>query len=309
MAIRKFYWRGNGGGVKSDYDDGRNWVDDDGIPYAEAVYPGTGAEDHAWFDSQLVAGALGCTTNCDRTADTALLTFRVTSAYKLSTGNGTGDIGTLANPLIVDVTDEVSIDALYCGNIYLRSAETSLANVKTIGSYTGKTISLDGTIDGLQVFGGNPNIVDSATISSYLYVGSAAGLSGGASLTIGTGVTLPSVITVTGGTTVCESEWSTITMIGGTWEQQGDMTACLYQSGGTFTWTSGNITEAYVSGGTLDGSASNIARTISKVHYSGNGVVNLNNSARNISVTDYLEYLGGSGSVILPIGQRIALTI
>jgi len=304
-----FRWRGDGGGVKSDFDDGRNWVDDAGTPYAEAVYPGTAAEDHVWFDAQLAAGALGCTTNCDRTADTALLTLRITDAYKLSTGNGTGDIGTLADPLIIDVADEVSIDAAYCGNIYLRSAGASLKNVKAHSSYTGKVISLDGTIDGLQTFGGNVNVLDSATISSYLYVVSGSGLSGGATLNIGTGVTLPSVITVTGGATVCESALSTINQTSGTWEQQGNITTCIYQSGGTCNWTSGDITEAYVSGGLLDGSASNTARSIGKVHYSGNGVVNLDNSARNIAVTDYLEYLGGSGKVIPPVGQRFALTV
>ncbi len=55
-----FHWKGGHIGNPTDWDDGRNWVDDYGVEYTRSRYPGTiSDEDVAIFDSATA------TTDCD----------------------------------------------------------------------------------------------------------------------------------------------------------------------------------------------------------------------------------------------------
>lgn len=306
MPKRIFRWRGNGGGVKSDFDDGRNWVNENGEGYVQATFPGSSGSDTDYivFDAALEQGALAPTTNVDRSSDTAVASIRATREYMLFSGSGTGGIGGPSSPLKINVTDEVLIDAAGCGDVYIESGGDALTNVKILGGYSGKTISLGGAIDGLTILKGSVDIKASSAITSDFYIGYVSNQNADAVVKVNANCTLPSSVTAIGGAIECLSALTVLNLIGGTWNQSAS-TNTLNLSGGRYVWRDGAITAAWVSGGTLDASLSSSARALNEGHVAAGGVIDLAGSGRAVAIANWIEMLGGN--INWPDGARVTM--
>jgi hypothetical protein len=313
MAV--FRWRGNGAGTKSDFQDGRNWVDDADAAYAQARYPGSdaGVYDEVYFDQALGAGCLGATTACDNSAKVDLKSLKVSPLYD-------GGIGLAGGYLIVDITNngtaagcECIIDQSAAQDIYIKADNGGITDLKIIGSQAGKAVYLDcdagctmanvTLLKANVVFGTNTDIATSLTIGYITNIDSDVIVNSAAN-PIASTCSLPA-ITMTGGVVYSATALGTLRISGGTIHQAGNITA-LNQTGGTVYWTSGTLSAADVHGGTLSLATSTIARTVTQAQVYPGGTINLDNGVRNITVTNWLQVFGGTVSFCE--GQKITLT-
>lgn len=207
-----FRWQGNGPANKTNWADGRNWVDENGLQYPEDVYPGSGLITNAiaQFDVPLAAGAQSPAGIDLRYAD-CLRALMIGAAYD-------GSIGSAESYVAVEAA-RVHIDAAAMASCHLRltNENESAQSVLVTG---GVNIYLAGEIHGLRLTRGSVTIANNTTIVGECHVGgsTAADLQ----LTIASNVTLPvEGIVVGGGQVTCSSRVPLLVQRGGIWTQAG----------------------------------------------------------------------------------------
>lgn len=296
-GARIFRWRGTGAGTKTDWDDGRNWIDLYGNPYGQAVYPGTGSTDAAWFDAALGAGS-SPSTNLDRSADTPLIGLVVGNEYD-------GSLGTSGNALKFDMATsnyaECLLDATDATNIYLNGEGTNgILRLQVINC--APTLNLSGKLGTVELLKGT-DVEYSASVSACtsLAIGFRSARTSDCVVDIASSSTLPSSVRCHGGTVTCGQAVTTLFLSGGEWTQTtGDITT-LDMDGGTFYWghdepttiVAGNITTARIKRGTLDASLNLQSRTITLAAIYAAGRLILTNGLGTAEVTEY-ELHGGA---------------
>lgn len=291
MADRFFYWQGKGAGTKTDWNDGRNWVDGASSPYAQGDYPGSSATDtdYAYFISpiDLEGGAASPETNLDLSAANPISALTVRNAYN-------GHIGKAAAYLKAEISNVVidaggADDALYIQGI----GTNGLQSVRCLGG----TVHFGGKL-GLEALKGTIDIANGSTITSLLitYLTSTADVI----LTIGSGCTLPAIIEMTAGSVSCNSAVTTLNIRSGTWTQNANATT-VSLSGGTFVWAGGNITTANVYSGTLSSIGYSTSRAVTIAILYPAGTLNLNSSG--VAISSYVQIYGGT--LVLPAGTKI----
>ena len=297
MANRYFHWRGNGAGTKTDWQDGRNWVDGSGIPYSQTDYPGSSASDsdYVYFDAALEAGAASAETNLDLSAKNPIASLTMTSDYN-------GHVGTSTSILTVKIPNgEVIIDGSGCdaANYINGEGTTGINKIKTFGG----SITIGGKIGSVELLKGVVEIANSATITTSLIIAYLTSPTTDVLLTIGS-ATLPSNVAAMGGTTTCNAALDSLDIRGGIWVQSGAITT-VDVAGGTLDWRSGDIGTANVYSGTLTAANGSTARAIGTVTLYPAGTLNLNNRQSNISINNYIQTYGGS--LVLGSGQKVTL--
>ncbi len=290
-----FRWDGNGAGTKSAWNDGRNWKDAAGSTYAQAIYPGQTATrlDDVVLDTAVPTALAGYAVA------QALNSIRITTGYCATSTGAALDVGSGATP-VACVCADVIVDCL--GSVYLEgtAATTGLSNVRVEGMASSKTCYLDGVLGNVTAMDDATQIVSGAAISGNLILG-ASGTTA-PTVTIETGVTLPSSILMLGGTVVNSSAVTTLNMFGGEWTQSAGNITTLNAYDGTFYWNGGNITTINSYGGSVSAaSATNTQRVTTINAYSG-GEVDLRNNLGNVRVTSYINNQGGTVSVDEGIG-------
>jgi hypothetical protein len=297
MAL--FRWRGNGAGTKSDWSDGRNWVDGAGAAYAVGVYPGVvpAQHDDVIFDQALEAGALSVAGR-DCAADEPLLSFAVGPTYD-------GTIGTSGTWLQVDVneaTSYVNIDGsgMAAGGIYLDSAGGALNRVLVEGG----NVHLDGAIADLTVLKGTVEIAAAAVVTVLFYVGLKT-LESDATVSILAGATLCDVVQASGGVTCNAASANDLYISGGSWVQAaGALSGVVRVFGGTFYWNAATLTSLFVFGGLATAAFSALTRTLTNARVYLGATLNLDNGMNNITLTNPVEVQ--DGTVIWPTGRRVS---
>jgi len=297
MANRYFHWRGNGAGTKTDWQDGRNWVNSSGVPYSQTDYPGSSASDsdYVYFDAALETGAASAETNLDLSTKNPIASLTMTSDYN-------GHVGTSTSTLIVKIpTGDVIIDGSGCDDTNHISGEdtTGINKIKSFGG----SLMIGGKIGSVELLKGVVEIASSTTITASLVIAYLTSLTTDVSLTIGA-ATLPSNVVAMGGTTTCNATLDSLDLRGGNWVQSGAITT-VDVAGGTLDWRSGDIGTANVYSGTLTAANGAAARGIGTVILYPAGTLNLNNRQSNISITNYIQTYGGS--LVLGSGQKVTL--
>lgn len=286
-----FRWQGNGGGTKSDYQDGRNWVNEAGTAYAQARYPGSMAsvDDDAVFDTALVAGASSCTTNVNQSSAAAVLrSFRVGSAYDGNVGSTASDPSGKLKVLCT----EMYIDGSGGGSYYIFGVDSG--SYIATAEVTGGTVNLDGHFGNLTLKKGTITLASTTHVVSSLDIRYVTSLLSDAAVTITSGATLPSAVNVYGGTTTNANAITTLTVYAGNWTQTaGDITT-LTNEAGTIAWNAGNITTANLNGGSLSGAAGAITRRIGTATLRAGATLTLDNGLNNIKVVNYVQNYGGT---------------
>lgn len=315
MAL--FRWYGDGAGVKTDWDDGRNWRNGAGAFYAAGVYPGVvpGQYDDVIFDTALT-GTMESVAGYDApgAGEEVLASFRVGPDYD-------GDIGSLGAFLDIEVSHDtdaeiadsvVNIDGEECGDIFLDGGGTYGLRRVTVTASKGTTsiIGKAGAVSlqkGIVVLGGSVSVL---TISDSFYVGYQYNPRSDVTLTINDTVTLPSSITVTGGIVENNVAITTLILRGGNWTQvAGDITNLYLYNVANFLWDAGDIGYMEIHGGSVNATSdSSVGRefTIAKVYQ--NGTLDLRNDLGNNTVAQggYIEIHDGTvnfnyGQKVLPI--------
>lgn len=323
MAL--FRWRGDGvaPAVKSDWDDGRNWVDETGTLYVAGTYPGSAATfDDVIFDVALT-GTMVSVAGYDAVGalDTMLRSFRVAPAYD-------GTIGTSAvAPIDIEIahdTDpetedcETIIEGNNCGNIFLCGGGTDgLLRVTVLNMKSGSTLALDEKSGTLRILKGTVTLDAGAIVSTELTIGYISAPTTDVTLTIPNATTIPAIVNSYGGQITCYRGVITLNLRGGTWTQDAD-TAGNYgdittlRMGGNspkLAWNVGNIIDAEVYAGILDGSVPcAIGREFTVIKVYPGGKIDLSDALQNntVAVGGYIQYFGGTvkfgeGQKLLPI--------
>ena len=317
MAL--FRWRGDGAGVGTDFDDGRNWVDEDGVAsYAQARYPGSIllTYDDVILD---VAVTNGCATAAGYDAPTAvdemLRSFSVAPDYDKAVGQN------LANPIDIEVahdTDaqtedcEVIIEGDNAGDIFLCGGGTDgLLRVTVNNMKSGSYLYLDEKVGTLRCMKGAVVLDAGIVIATEFTIGYINSQSTDST------VTIPATVTANGGQITCYIDITTLYQTGGTWTQgidgsnnYGNVTT-LHMSGNkpSFRWYAGDIALADVYSGKLDGSQPcAFGREFTVINVYPGGIADLSDDLQNNTVAEggYIQYFGGEvkfgmGQKLLPI--------
>lgn len=169
-----FIWQGNGAGTKTEWEDGRNWLDEYGTAYAEARYPGsiTDIFDEVLLPNALETGA-SSPAGFDGSALEELASFMVGRDFDGSVGSsgsvqvldtgGTWSSGTftLAIAKIGGGTETTSALAYNISNANIKIA---IDAILLAAGYTGATVTLTGgpvaSADVTVTFGGTASSVD-----------------------------------------------------------------------------------------------------------------------------------------------------
>lgn len=289
MAI--FRWQGNGAGTKTDYQDGRNWLNEAGTAYAQARYPGSVAsvDDDVLFDAALGSGCSSCTTNVNQTSAAAVLrSLRVGAAYDGNLGSTASDPSGKLKVLCTDMF----IDGSGGGDFYIFGVDSG--SYITNCEVTGGTVNLDGHIGNLNLKKGTVTIAATAHIVTSFTVRYLTSILSDVTLTVTSGATLPSTVTVYGGTSTNANAVTTFNMYNGQWTQSaGDITT-LTTEAGTVYWNAGNITTANINGGTVNGASGAITRRIGTATLRAGASLNIDNGLNNIKIANYIQNYGGT---------------
>lgn len=291
-----FRWQGNGAGTKTDWDDGRNWLDAAGAAYGVARHPGSVAAvfDDVVYDTALGGGALSTAGYDAVTAgDESLNTFRVGPLY-----NGTIGLAGAGGQVRVNVP-ELYIQNDAGGDFYIEGGTlgTGLEKVIVLATKATSKLYLDGHIGELFIEKGQVTL-DATTIfaaAATITTRYVSAILTDVLLTIPAGVTMPTagIIYVFGGRVTCAEDLFEMYVYNGEWTQAGDITK-LGMTGGVCIWTSGDITAAVLEGGKLDGSDSPIARVIDSVFVFRGATLDLDNGVLgSITVGTVHEAWGG----------------
>lgn len=271
-----FKWRGT---QDTTWDDGRNWVNEAGTQYAEAVYPGVNNDgvDDVYLDAAPATNALA---GYDASAKD-IRSFRVGEDYNLAVGSS----GTY---LQIDA-DDVIIDAENATAVYLHCNTVTRVLVQE-----GDAVYFKGTIGTLTALKGTITLDAATTISTKLTVGYTTSETADVTLTIPNITSMCTSVDVTGGTIACSEPITTLNISGGEWTQAAGDITMLNQNGGTCYWNAGNITTANVYAGTLDASQGAGARRFGTGYVYPTAVITLDNGQDNILVTSYIRNFGGT---------------
>jgi hypothetical protein len=297
MAL--FRWRGNGAGTKSDWNDGRNFVDGAGAAYAAGRYPGSVAltYDDVLYDQALEAGALS-TAGYNGAADESLLSFCVGPAY-----NGT--IGTSGTWLLVDVDAAGAYtfldgSGMAANGLYLGDAGGAVNRVLIEGG----NIHLDGSIVDLVALKGTLELAATAVVTTLFYIGKKT-LDSDMTINILSGATLCDVVQASGGVTSSAANANDLYVSGGTWVQAaGNLSGVVRVFGGVFYWNGGTLTSLHVFGGLATAALSALARTMTNARVYTGATLNLDNNLDNITLTNPVEVI--DGTVIWPTRRTVS---
>jgi hypothetical protein len=307
MAL--FRWQGNGAGTKTDWDDGRNWVDAAGAPYLVGRYPGSipAVFDDVVYYTALVPPALS-TAGYDAIAagDESLNSFRVGPDY-----NGTIGLPGVGGQIRVDVP-ELYVQNADGGDIYLEGGTlgAGLERIVVLGTKSTSTLYLDGYLGDLWIEKGI-TVLDAGAIfaaDANVVVRYVTAILTDATLTIPAGVTMPVTGTLSafGGRVACTEDVTELYVYNGEWTQNGDVTL-LGVLGGTVIWNSGDIVVAMLQGGKLDASNSPIARVIDSVYVYRTASLDLDNGVLDSVVIGTVHEAWGGittwqpGELLIPI--------
>ena len=313
MAL--FRWTG---ATSTAWNTDSNWQDGGGTPYGAGRYPGSVAStyDDVLFDTAVTNSVAGY--DAPGAGDEVLASFRIAPAYD-------GSIGTWAGTVHLDIevshdSDDQMPDSVV--NIDAENADFILLDGG--GTYGLRRVNVTASAGGLLNFKGKigsahfqkatgivlSDIAPACVISDSLNVGYITNPTSDVTLVIEAGVTLPSTITVTGGTITNNVGITTLYLSGGSWAQNaGDITN-LYQYGtASFTWNAGNIDYAEIHGGSLNArNDSSVGRDFEVIKVYQNGTLDLQNDIANNTVTQggYIQVFGGTlefnyGQKLLPI--------
>ncbi len=304
MAL--FRWQGNGAGTKTDWDDGRNWIDGAGSAYLVARHPGSipAVFDDVVYDSALGVGALS-TAGYDAVAagDAHLNSLRVGPDY-----NGTIGLPGAGGQIRINCP-EVCVQNDDGGDIYLEGGTlgSGLERMTVLSTKSTSHLYLDGylgdlwiekgivVLDAGAIFAADANIMTRYNVAILT----------DAMLTIPAGVTMPiaGVCTAFGGTVSCAEDVGQLYVYNGQWTQAGDITA-LGMTGGTLIWTSGDIVVAMLEGGKLDGSDSPIPRMLDSVYVYRGASLDLDNGVLGSIVIGTVHEAWGGLTTWQP-GERL----
>jgi hypothetical protein len=322
MAL--FRWRGDGAGVGTDFDDGRNWVDEGGVAYAQARYPGSVA---STYDDVILDAAVtnGCATaagyDAVGAADEILRSFSVAPAYDKAVGQN------IANPIDIEIahdTDpqtedsEVIIEGDNAGDIFLCGGGTSgLLRLTVVNLQSGSILYLDEGVGTCRILKGAVTLDAGVNIATELTINYITSQTTDATVIIPSGATIPATVYSNGGQVTCYRAVTTLYLRGGTWSQgvdgsnnYGDITT-LHMSGNSpkLAWLAGDIGAADVYAGILDGSEPcAFGREFTTIAVHPDGRLDLSDDLQNNTVAEggYIQYFGGEvnfgrGQKLLPI--------
>lgn len=228
-----------------------------------------------------VTNGLSTAAAWDQTAKGKLAGFIVTSAYNKGIGKDTTDRVTLD---FNAAGDETRIDATAAGNIWLAG---TLNTCQVTGCNSSYTVNLSATITTLNLLKANVALTGAVTT---LNIGYETDIKNDVTLTIADAATIPTAITMTGGT-VTNNDTESITVLtisGGTWIQAVEATiSSVYLSGGTFRWDDGTLTNVFASGGTVDATKTAVPRVCTTLYHYNAATVDLRDTARNVRITNY----------------------
>lgn len=307
-----FRWRGNGPGTKSDFNDGRNWVNDAGVAYAQARYPGSvaGTEDDVYFDAAVTgSSSMPCTTKCDQSDATdypagaeVLRSLHMSPAYN-------GDLGALTKYFKAKVREGFAEgSATANATFYIAGWDPGVGEfrdgITRMVVREGVDIKLDGKIGELVLLKGFVTCASGMTIAEVLTVGYMSNPATDVMLVLNSGMSLPDTISIAGGVITNYNPIANLAIGAGTWTQQaGDMTS-VHQIGGTLAWNGGNITTLHLYSGQATAAGSVLARRIADAEVYPGASLTLDNGQRNILVTGRIRNYGGT--VVWPSGGDIA---
>lgn len=298
--MAQFRWRGSGAGTKTDWQDGRNWVDGAGSAYAQARYPGSVAAtyDDVVFDAALGTGS-SCTTNVNQSSAAAKLnSLRVGSAYDGTIGSTASDPSGKLKAEIDSVVIDASGSALTF-YLYGSGASDGLKNLKLYGG----TVVLDGRLTAPEFYKGTVTISSTATIITSCLWSYSTSIDTDVLASITAGATLPSSVTQRGGTVINANAITTLDCYDGSWTQSSGNITTWNIHGADCIWSDGNITTLYINAGSLDGSESPISRRIGSAILYTAGSLNIDNGLNNIYITGTLtDY---AGTLALATGAQI----
>ena len=279
MAL--FRWRGDGAGTKTDWNDGRNWIDATGAAYAQAVYPGAtpGTADDALFDAALT-GTQQAMTGYDGSALEKLASLRVSADYD-------GVFGDVALPLTIPASLAIVDAEKVSGTAYLEGAMIDTLLV------TAGTVNLQGDVLNAYILKGTVTATCSWGMGGTLVVGYEA-LSSDASLTIpaGTGSVPTEPVRVFAGALIAGVDIPQLVLSAGTASLGAGCSIEALVTGGILTWAGGDIDTCTLLGGSMLTTA-RTPQTVAKLTVGRGAVANLDNGVGNITVTDSLN-LGGT---------------
>ena len=281
-----FRWVGLGAGTKTNWQDGRNWEDENGSPYTQARYPGsnTGLYDEVNIDTALADGASSPTTSCDLSAKEALSVLRIGPDFD-------GTVGASAGYLKAAIAT-CRIESKLSAEVYLKGIGAGISDLIVTdagGLYPdgalGNTVLLRGTValGASTIFGGGATFKLS-------YISSPGS---DVTLDIPSAVTLPDEIVMEGGNITCAAPFDLLKQSDGIWTQTAGDFSEVEQSAGIFNWQGGNVTLAQVSG-SFDASIGVKARTVGILVVGPSATANLNNGlSGTITISEYVETWGG----------------
>lgn len=286
-----FRWRGNGPGVKSAWDDGRNWVDSTGWAYPQSRYPSStwvSYEDEVIFDSPLQPGAQ---SPAGFGVAVPLAKFAVMPQYS-------GAVGSENAPVSFDAR-EVTIQATRSTGVFIDASS----------GHDNLTI-LDGKVSGmltaanLVILKGKVTLKEWTAVTDSVLIGYVASQMGDAQVVIEEAVGLPEDTRQYGGSVICRSEVPYLTMTGGAWTQTGGAIIDVTLYNGTCLWNgTGYCERVRIFGGLFDCSNSQNTRRIGTVHIHPAGSLDLNTGSETVVIVSYIDNQGGD--VRFPIGSRI----
>jgi hypothetical protein len=301
-----FRWQGNGAGTKTDWDDGRNWLDAAGAAYGAARYPGSvvAIHDDVMYDTALGGGALSTAGYDAVTAgDESLNSFRVGPDY-----NGGIGIAGAGGQVRINVP-ELYIQNATGGDMYIEGGTlgTGLERVLALGTKATSHLYLDGHIGDTWIEKGNV-VFDASAIfaaDATITVRYQSGILTDAVVGIPAAVTMPTtgLIFIFGGTITCDASLYELYVYNGKWTQANDMSK-LGMTGGVVDWTSGDITAAVLEGGKLDGSNSPIPRVLDSVFVFRGATLDLDNGVLDSIVIGTVHEAWGGTTTWQP-GDRL----
>lgn len=301
MAADTFYWRGNGAGTKTAWNDGRNWVNSSGVAFLPAVYPGTTAGDTAVFDAALSAGA-SSPAGYDGSAD-YMCHLKVGPDYD-------GTIGSASDYVQMDFgLATVTLMARDAGAIYLDNLNVSDSGVFHL--HDGAAVYLKGTGTMGWTCYLYKGTVTLDTPIAYLQTSYKTNPSGDVQCTILSTASFISSygVTIGGGQISCAAAIDqTLTISAGRWTHTGgNISGSLTIAGGTLDWRSGNITEpCVITAGVLDASQSSTARTLDTVTLYPAGTLNVDNGLGTITLESGKKVVYRGGTLKLPAGTQVS---
>jgi hypothetical protein len=291
-----FRWQGNGAGTKTDWDDGRNWLDAAGAAYVVGRHPGSVAaiHDDVVYDTALGVGALSTAGYDAITAgDESLNSFRVGPDY-----NGAIGLAGAGGQLRVNVP-ELYVANDDGGDFYIEGGTlgAGLESVVILATKPTSHLYLDGHIGDLWIEKGVVTL-DATTIfaaGATITTRYVSAILTDVTLVIPAGVAMPTtgVVYMAGGAVTCAVDLYELRISNGQWTQVGDMSV-LGMTGGVVIWTSGDIATAVLEGGKLDGSDSPVARMVDTVFVYRGASLDLDNGVLgSITIGTVHEAWGG----------------